>query len=98
MDQAVRAEIEREVRAKARGRVRAKLGFGWHLAVFVLVNVVLYALNRSYTPNTLWFVWPLSGWGLALAFHALGVYQGSGIREEMLEAEVRRELARRGLG
>ena len=98
MEPAERARIEREVWARARSRVRAKLGFAWHFAVFVLINLGLYAINLSYTPHTLWFVWPLGGWGLALAFHALAVFQGSGLSEELLEAEVRRELSRRGLG
>ena len=98
MNQAERAEIERQVRARARSRVRVKLGFAWHFAVFALINLGLYVINRSYTPSTAWFLWPLGGWGLALAFHALAVYQGSGLSEELLEAEVRRELARRGLG
>lgn len=97
MNEAERRQIEREVRAKALGRVRAKLGFGWHLAAFALVNLVMYALNRVYSPQTIWFVWPLAGWGLALAFHGLAVMQGSSVRDDMLEAEVRRELARRGL-
>jgi hypothetical protein len=98
MDQAERARIEREVRAKARSRVRAKLGFAWHFAVFVLINLGLYVINQSYTPSTAWFLWPLGGWGLALAFHALAVFQGSGLSEALLEDEVRRELSRRGLG
>lgn len=97
MDAAERREIEREVRVKAQRRVRAKLGLGWHLAAFVLVNAALYALNHAYSPQTLWFVWPLAGWGTALAFHAFAVLQGTGMSEHMLEAEIQRELARRGL-
>jgi hypothetical protein len=97
MDSAERREIERQVRATALSRVRAKLGFGWHLAAFVLINAALYAINHSYTPNTLWFVWPLAGWGLALAFHGFAVFQGAGLSDDMLQAEIRRELARRGL-
>jgi 2TM domain len=97
MDERQRQQLEREVRAKALSRVRAKIGFRWHFAAFALVNVALYAINRVYTPNTLWFVWPLGGWGVALAFHAFAVFQGSGASDDMLEAEIQRELARRGL-
>jgi hypothetical protein len=42
-------------------------------------------------------VWPLAGWGAALLMHAFATFQGRGLREDMIEAEVRRELARRGL-
>jgi hypothetical protein len=97
MDSTERSEIERQVRAKALSRVRAKLGFGWHLAAFVMINAALYALNQTYTPATVWFVWPLAAWGLALAFHAFAVFQGAGLSDDMLQAEIRRELARRGL-
>jgi hypothetical protein len=97
MEAAERREIEREVHAKARSRVRAKLGLAWHVAAFVLVNAALYALNHAYSPHTLWFVWPLAGWGTALAFHAFAVLSVTGLSEDMLQAEIRRELARRGL-
>ena len=92
-----RARIEREVRAKALRRVRAKVGFYWHFLCFALVNAALVAINLSYTPERLWFVWPLAGWGAALVLHAFAVFQGRGLTEDMVEAEVRRELARRGV-
>jgi hypothetical protein len=92
-----RARIEREIRARAVKRVRAKLGFYWHLVCFVLVQAALIAINLSYTPERLWFVWPLAGWGTALVLHAFAVLQSRGLSEDMIEAEVQRELARRGL-
>ena len=92
-----RARIEREIRAKALKRVRAKVGFYWHFLCFVLVNAALVAINQSYTPEHTWFIWPLAGWGAALLLHAFAVFQGRGMTDDMIEAEVRRELARRGL-
>ena len=92
-----RMRIEREIRAKAVRRVRAKLGFYWHLAVFTLVNIAIVAINLSYTPERHWFVWPLGGWGFALALHAFATFQHGGLSNDMVEAEVRRELAKRGI-
>jgi hypothetical protein len=92
-----RARIEREIRSKAIGRVRVKLGFYWHLLCFAMANTALVAIDLHYTPKTIWFVWPLAGWGAALLMHAFATFQGRGLREDMIEAEVRRELARRGL-
>jgi hypothetical protein len=97
MENEERARIEREVRAKALSRVRAKIGFRWHLAAFVVVNAVLIGINQAFTPGLHWFVWPLVGWGIALAFHAFAVFQSTGGSEDMLQAEIERELARRGL-
>lgn len=97
MDQTERARIEREVRAKALSRMRAKVGFRWHLAAFAVVNAGLIAINQAFTPSLHWFVWPLAGWGVALAFHAFAVFQSTGASEDMLQAEIDREMTRRGL-
>lgn len=43
--------------------------------VYVLVNVVLIAVNLIYSPGHYWFVYPLLGWGLALAIQALVVFR-----------------------
>lgn len=92
-----RKRVEHEIRHKAARRVRMKIGLYWHAAVFTLVNVALIAINMAYTPERLWFVWPLGGWGAALLLHAFGTFQGGGLSSQMIEAEVQRELAKRGL-
>ena len=90
--------IEQSVRAKARKRVRVRLGFYWHAAVFTIGNLAMVAINLTYSPQHHWFVWPLAGWGTALLLHGLATFQGTGVSEAMIEAEVRRELVRRGVG
>jgi hypothetical protein len=97
MDERQRQQIEREVRAKALSRVRAKLGFRWHFAAFAVVNILLFVICKTYTPGANWFVWPLAGWGIALAFHAFAVFQSTGASEDMLQAEIQREMTKRGL-
>ncbi|MET0286294.1 MAG: 2TM domain-containing protein [Polyangiales bacterium] len=97
MDERERSKIEREVASKALRRVRAKIGFRWHFAAFAVINVLLFVINMMFTPGLPWFVWPLGGWSIALAFHAFAVFQGSGASDDMLEAEIRREMERRGL-
>lgn len=91
-----REEITHEIRRKAVRRLRLKVAFYWHAAVFVLAQGAMLAINRVYAPESLWFVWPLAGWGTALVFHALATFQAGGARERMLEAEIRRELERKG--
>lgn len=82
---------------KAKRRVEAKIGFYIHLAVYVGVNVLLIIINLSTSPQTLWFEWPLLGWGIGLFFHGMSIFVFSGRRlreakEKMIEKEMKREL------
>ena len=97
MDDRERDKIIREVRAKAQSRVRRRVGFMWHFAVFVMAQLAMYQFNMTYSPDTLWFVWPLGGWGSAVLLHAFATFQGDGMTEDMIEAEVQREMEKRGL-
>ena len=56
---------------KASKRVAAKLSFYIHLTVYVVVNLLLVAVNLVTSPGHLWFYWPLFGWGIGLFFHGL---------------------------
>ena len=56
---------------QAKGRVSALRRFYVHLAVYIGVNLILFLINIIVSPNTLWFFWPLLGWGIAIALHAL---------------------------
>jgi len=91
------AVIEREIRAKARRRVRAKVGLMWHLAIFVMANLALFEINQRFSPGYQWFVWPLSAWGIGLALHAFAALSGGGMTEDMLRMEVEKEKRRRGM-
>ena len=71
---------EQETRYQsAKKRVEALRGFYVHLTVYVFVNLFLFLLNMLVSPDSLWFYWPLMGWGIAIALHALSVF-GSGSR------------------
>jgi hypothetical protein len=59
---------------RARRRVRKIRGFYIHATIYVLVNLLLVVINLSTSPSTLWFVWPLFGWGIGLAAHGLAVF------------------------
>ena len=49
-------------------------GFYTHLAVFVLVNGLLVALNYTMHPGRIWHVWATLGWGIGLLAHAVSVF------------------------
>ena len=45
-------------------------GFGLHLGGYFLVMIMLAAINWWLTPDNIWFVLPMVGWGSVLAIHA----------------------------
>lgn len=53
---------------KARAQVEAMTGFYVHLAVFVFVMAVLFAINANGTDDW-WAQWVLLGWGAGVALH-----------------------------
>lgn len=82
---------EQRLMREAKRRVDMKMGFLTHLLVFVLVNGGLYLLN-GFTGSTRWHFFPLWGWGLGLTIHGivtLIALQGSGLRERMMDQELR---------
>lgn len=49
---------------------KARRDFTDHLAAYVIINLFLVFINLWTSPEQIWFVWPLAGWGIGLAFHA----------------------------
>ncbi len=83
----------------ARRRAGAKLGWYIHAAVYVVVNLFLFALSEYGMGQRRWSVYPLMGWGLGLALHGIAVFvlgAGSGLRERLVEKERQRLRRERG--
>ena len=59
---------------KAKERVEAIKGLYIHLTVYVVVNLILFSINMIVSPDGLWFLWPLMGWGVGVVIHALSVF------------------------
>ncbi|WP_066704937.1 2TM domain-containing protein [Curvibacter delicatus] len=79
-----------EIERLAQRRASAKLGWYAHAAVYVLVNLFLFAISRYAFGTRPWSVAPLLGWGIGLALHGLSVFllgKGSGLRERMVQKE-----------
>ena len=93
---------DEELERVARKRAGAKMGWYFHAAVYVLVNLFLLAKSTYGFGDRAWSVYPLLGWGLGLALHGISVFvlgQGSGLRERMVEKErqrLQRERERAG--
>lgn len=83
---------------KAKKRIRAKIGFYIHLAVYLGINTLLVVINLLTSSQYLWFKWPLIGWGIGVLFHALGVFvfsRGSAINEQMIQKEMKKEARKK---
>ena len=79
--------------ARAQGAPRAKMAFYAHLAVYLVVNALLVAINLLTSAGHVWFQWPLLGWGVGVLVHAVVTFvlpRGAGIKRRMIEREMRR--------
>jgi hypothetical protein len=79
---------DEQAQRRARQRAGAKLGFYIHLTVYVLVNLLLLAINLQTSPERLWFLWSLCGWGVGLICHGVSVFIGPTIMQRMTEHEL----------
>ncbi len=69
--------------------------------VYVLVNLVLWAMSMHGFGSRPWSVFPLLGWGLGLALHGISVFMlgtGSDLRERLAQKERERLQRRQGPG
>lgn len=85
-----------EIDRLARKRAGAKLGWYFHAAVYVVVNLFLFSMSDLGFGTRSWSLKPMLGWGLGLALHGASVWllgAGSSLRERMVQKE--REALRR---
>lgn len=90
---------ERKARARARARVAELQAFYTHLAVYVAVNVLLFAIDVIADGSLDWAYWPAFGWGIGLVAHAVVTFRaghaiGSDWRERKIEELTAEELER----
>jgi hypothetical protein len=85
------------IEARAYRRVRRKMGFYWHLLIFVLVNGGLYIAHavsgETHRPVVIW------GWAVGLAIHGIVTFvslHSEGVRERMIREEIERMKRERG--
>lgn len=55
----------------------ANKGFKIHAIVYVAVNLLLLTIDLTVDASSLWFFWPLLGWGIGLFGHGVAVWQKS---------------------
>lgn len=86
---------------RATQRIELLRGFYGHALVYVLVNAGLTAYNVAVSPDHLWFVAVLAGWGIGLIAHGAyvmgsGRFLGAAWAERKIREEMEREQRRSG--
>lgn len=84
----MRALNPEDLERLAHKRAGVKLGWYVHAALYLVVNVFLFAFSWAF--GTTWSVYPILGWGLGLALHGIAVFflgAGAGVRERLLRRE-----------
>ena len=83
-------DADLELRRLAVRRADMKLAFRSHLMAYVVVNGGLVAIwFMTSFGHYFWPIWPMIGWGIGLASHAMSVYMnGEGIRDRLIEEEL----------
>ncbi len=59
---------------QARKRIKELKDYYGHLSSYVAVNLFLFGVNMVTGTDTLWFVFPLMGWGIAIVIHSWKVF------------------------
>ncbi|MDB5870894.1 MAG: hypothetical protein JWQ07_336 [Ramlibacter sp.] len=84
-----------EIERLAHKRAGAKLGWYFHLAVYVAVNGFMLALTYFGLRSRPWSMYPVLGWGLGVVLHGISVFllgAGGGLREQLVRKERERLL------
>jgi hypothetical protein len=93
-------QLDNEAYQTAEKRVKAKIGFRWHLASYLVINTFLIGTypitcwdGNNWNWSYPWFVWTLGGWGIGLMFNFLAVYvfqDDNATRQRMIYEEMQR--------
>ncbi len=78
-----------------RRQVRKEKKFRKHLISYAVINVFLVAINLLTSPEYLWAIWPILGWGVGLIMNAVSVYGIGGLSGHAWEERRVREYRMR---
>ena len=81
-------DTDSDLERLARKRAGARMGWYIHASVYIAVNLLLAVLSAMSGRH--WAVFPVLGWGLGLAVHALMVYialGGGGLHARLVQRE-----------
>lgn len=59
---------------QAQKKVKEIRAFYEHLTVFIIVSITLVVINLMTSPEYLWFIWCMLGWGIGVVIHGLKAF------------------------
>ncbi len=69
--------------------LRKKRGKVSLLITYIVINITLVLINIAFTPERIWFIFPIIGWGIGLSMHYyFGIHR---LEKELIEREKRAE-------
>jgi hypothetical protein len=77
-------------RAAAIARITDKRDFKNHAVVYCAVNTLLVVIWAASGAGYFWPIWPIAGWGIALALHAWRTFGQQPISEADIIEEIHR--------
>lgn len=77
---------------KAKKKVKKLKDFYSNLSMWILMSIVFIFINLTYSPQFLWCVFPIAGWGFGVLFQGLEVYGVPGISKEWEQRKIREEM------
>ncbi|WP_298665301.1 2TM domain-containing protein [uncultured Methanofollis sp.] len=63
---------------RALRQVKEIKDFYGHLAVYIIINTMLFLINWFTSPTTWWFYWVVIFWGIGLLVHAYSTFVEEG--------------------
>lgn len=79
---------------EARKRVKKIKGFYSHLASYIIMGLFFIGLNLFTSPDFFWAFFPIAGWGIGIAFHAIDVFGFPGIGRDWEQRQLEKEMNR----
>lgn len=80
------AAIDPDLRKRAVERIEARQNFVRHLSTYGIMSAVLVVIWFASGADYFWPIWPMLGWGIGLAFHAMSL-RNHQVSEEQIAAE-----------
>ena len=78
----------------AKKRVKKVKGFYSHLGTWLVFCAFFIFLNITTSSNSFWAIWPIAGWGLGVALHAIGIFGLPGLGKDWEERMIEQEMER----
>jgi hypothetical protein len=80
----------------AKKRVKKVKDFYNHLGTWLFFSAFFVLLNFLTSKGSFWAIWPIMGWGIGVAMHALGVFGFPGLGKDWEERMIEQEMDRIG--